>query len=273
MKNSIPWWAPVHKGLFTDSKHRERMGSAIWFYGFFLQCADRETGCFMRKRETIERETGISLRTIDRMIKTLSDEGYILVKHRPYSLDIQITKWRPITDKKRFAKNGEPQGLRVAKCGEPDSPKVANLSGKNDFLSDSKIKASSPRFAKNGEPNETLLNESKDIYTVFEFWNAQKIVEHRDISKFESTIKARLKYFAPEEIIQAVKNYKTVLDSPDHFFDYRWTLEEFLSRKGGLEKFMDQAEPLKNFLKRQSPGNGFKSQADHNSASSGKLVL
>lgn len=227
----------------------------------------------MRKRETIESETGIPLRTIDRMIKTLADGGYILVEHRPYSLDIQITKWKPITDKKRFAKNGEPQGLRVAKCGEPESPKVANLSGKNDFLSDSKIKDSSPRFAKNGEPNETLLNESKDIYTVFDFWNAQKIVEHRDISKFESCIKAKLEYFKPEEIIQAVKNYKTVLDSEDHFFNYRWSLSEFLSRKGGLEKFMDQAKPLKNFLRRQSPSNGFKSQAEINSASSGRLVL
>lgn len=267
------WFARFRRGLFTDSKHREHMGSAIWLYGFFLQCADLETGRFMRKRETIGTETGIPPRTIDRMLKTLSDGGYILVERRPYSLNIEITKWKPIIDKNRFAKNGEPQGLRVAKSGESESPKVANLSGKNDFLTDSKIMACDSRIAKSGESNKTLLNDSKDMYTVFEFWNAQKIVEHRDILKFESCIKSKLKYFTPEEIIQAVKNYKTVLDSPDHFFTYRWGLSEFLSRKGGLEKFLDQAEPLKNFLNRQSSGKGFKSQADHNSASSGRVVL
>lgn len=270
MKNSMPWWAPVHKGLFTDSKHRERMGSAIWLYGFFLQCADRETGCLMRKLKTIKTETGIPLGTIKRMLKTLVDEGYIWVKRRPYSLDIEITKWKPLSDKKRSAKSGLPQDMR---SGTPEVPKVDYLSGKNDFLTDSKIMDSSPRSPKSGTPNESLINESKDIYTVFDFWNVQKIVEHRDISKFESCIKTRLKYFTPEEIIQAVKNYKTVLDSEEHFFSYRWSLSEFLSRKGGLEKFMDQAEPLKNFLKRQSSSNGHKSQADHNSASTGRVVL
>lgn len=40
----MTWWAPVPRGLFVDPKHRERMGSAIWLYVFFLHCADLETG-------------------------------------------------------------------------------------------------------------------------------------------------------------------------------------------------------------------------------------
>jgi hypothetical protein len=46
------------------------------------------------------------------------------------------------------------------------------------------------------------------------------------------------------EIIEAIKLYAQVLEMRG-FFNYRWTLEEFLKR--GLTRFMAEAEPLKVF--------------------------
>jgi len=120
---------------------------------------------------------------------------------------------------------------------------------------------------------ETYKEEAdKNIYSVFDFWNRQEIVKHRVFEKFKSCISASLKHFTAGEIIQAIVNYKTVLDGPEYYFSHRWTLQEFLVRKGGLEKFLDQAKPFENF-KSNGSGNGrWKTNADKNSAC-GEVVI
>jgi len=117
-------------------------------------------------------------------------------------------------------------------------------------------------------------NTTEKIYIVFKFWNSQKIIQHREFEKFKPHIQAKLKSYTMEEINQAIKNYKEILDSPDHFFSYRWSLDQFLSRKNGLDRFLDREAVMREFIKDSNGnGNGYRNQAEINSASSGKLVL
>jgi len=109
-------------------------------------------------------------------------------------------------------------------------------------------------------------------YRIFEVWNSLKIVCHREFEKFESFIRAKLKNYSEEEIIQAMKNYKEILESLEHYYTHKWTLDKFLTRKGILDQFLDLEGAMRSFAK-NSKGNGHRSQAEINSASSGQVVL
>lgn len=131
---------------------------------------------------------------------------------------------------------------------------------------------------KNNTQNQSVesvnesVNESGDAKKVFDHWNATKIIEHRDIKPHLKSIGAKLNNYTAEEICLAIDNYKAVLETPDTFLNYKWSLKEFLSKPGNIDRFMDRVGAFKSYLK-SSNGNGYKSQADINSASSGKVVL
>lgn len=74
-------------------------------------------------------------------------------------------------------------------------------------------------------------NHKKTIYSVFDFWNDQKIIEHKDLTpSIKKQIEKTLKTYSEEDIKKGIKNYSDILHSPRTFFKYKWTLAEFLSR-------------------------------------------
>lgn len=101
-KPSPGWWTPLWKGLATDpeGKHRQAMGLSIWLYLYLLTYANRTTGTFSRKLETIGRETGLPLRTVQRHLKRLAAQKYITpeTSHRP--IHIRIERWKLFKHKK-----------------------------------------------------------------------------------------------------------------------------------------------------------------------------
>lgn len=266
VKGKQEWWAPLRAGLFSDptGKHYKRMGPALWLYGYLHIGADWKEGTLERKYETIHNHSGIPTRNLQRMMKRLEKFGYVEVTRKAKSMVISITKWRPITP----ADNGGSQKVIRHFCPS-DPPLLTSPPNNGGSQKPSKQKPKVPSPADNGGSNESPLSKPKDIYRIFKFWNDQKITVHREFKKYEPCIKARLKLYSLEEITQAIKNYKDILESPDHFFTYEWTLDEFLTRKKGLDKFMDRAKAFKNF---RNNGNGYKSQADHNAATGGVVI-
>lgn len=93
---------------------------------------------------------------------------------------------------------------------------------------------------------ENALNTNKIIYTIFlNKWNENKIIIHNKItSKKEKAIKKALKDFTQEDILNAIQNYGTIINSNEYYFNYKWNLEDFLNR--GIDKFVDEANPLTN---------------------------
>ena len=92
------WWTPVWNGLPVDStaKHYKAIGSAIWLYLYLLIFANRTTGNLFRRIPTIARDMGLSNRTISRWLNNLKTNGYIQTRQTGRSLQISITKWKPI---------------------------------------------------------------------------------------------------------------------------------------------------------------------------------
>jgi len=97
------------------------------------------------------------------------------------------------------------------------------------------------------ESNKELLSKKKVIiYSLFEFWNSLKIIQHQKIDKFVRSLETAIKDYPGIQVRKAMVNYSTVLKQDKYFFKYRLTIKEFLVR--GLERFLDINKPLENFL-------------------------
>ena len=91
-------------------------------------------------------------------------------------------------------------------------------------------------------------NNTKDIIKeIFDYWNEKKIHVHRNIKDFENKIKNALKEHSVEEIKLAIDHYKEILDNPNYFYKYKWTLNEFLGREKGYEEFLDNGNKWENY--------------------------
>jgi DNA-binding transcriptional ArsR family regulator len=95
-KNLPNWWTPLWRGLIadTESKHRKAMGSAIWLYLYLLTYSNRITGIVRRTQESIKKDTGYPLRTIQLHLSKLKRTGYLTSEREGRHLKIKILKWK-----------------------------------------------------------------------------------------------------------------------------------------------------------------------------------
>ncbi|WP_199798405.1 hypothetical protein [Clostridium fermenticellae] len=90
-------------------------------------------------------------------------------------------------------------------------------------------------------------NKSNIYTTIFEYWNSKKIITHKKITKdMENAIDKALKTYSDKEIRQAIGTYSQVLKS-DFYFNYKWSLKDFLNRKNGISTFMDEGTNKCNY--------------------------
>lgn len=96
------WWVHLWSGLVRDpsGKHRKAIKQAVWLYLYLLVGANWRTGTLFRRIATISAETGLNERTVQRWLGTLRKQGYIKTLTNGRSLNISITKWRPISRKR-----------------------------------------------------------------------------------------------------------------------------------------------------------------------------
>ena len=145
---------PVCKGLL-DSKHRKRMGVAVWE---FLWCLDRMTridgagmgiilgGKPVNLSDFVE-QLGTSEVTVSGNLQKLARHGYLILVHAPYDIVIKVPK-----AKKRFAKSANPQNIH--RFNENDKPSFVRID-KPDFRNDQ------PRFISD-KPNKRKKDEKED---------------------------------------------------------------------------------------------------------------
>lgn len=85
------------------------------------------------------------------------------------------------------------------------------------------------------------LSISNSISNIFNYWNEQNIIKHKVISKeINNAIDKALKKYSEEEIKTYIERYNKVIKDRTYFFDYKWTLADFLSRKDGISAFTNE---------------------------------
>lgn len=99
-------------------------------------------------------------------------------------------------------------------------------------------------------------NKSNSIYNeIFDFWNTQKIIVHKNLPK-EKVFKDALNISTLEEIKESITNYKKILCTSDFYFKHNWTLETFLKKQTGkdnhnFKRFLDNGDIFTSFNNRK----------------------
>jgi hypothetical protein len=101
------------RGVLFEARHFDRMGSAIWLYGWLVLRQTHQTGSLgwvlggapVNYRE-IEEETGFNRRTLERWMQTLRRGGYIETKAVPAGIAIRITKAKKFAHTPRNSAEG-----------------------------------------------------------------------------------------------------------------------------------------------------------------------
>lgn len=84
---------------------------------------------------------------------------------------------------------------------------------------------------------------------IFDFWNECNIIKHRDMTdNIKKAITKALKTYTREDICKYIKRYAIVLEDDKYFFNYKWTLIDFLNRKDGISSFSDEGSKWINFV-------------------------
>ncbi|WP_261134782.1 hypothetical protein [Bacillus sp. Marseille-Q3570] len=100
--------------------------------------------------------------------------------------------------------------------------------------------------------SDTTNNEKNDqIKFIYDYWNFKNIIVHRSMTtKMNSCLKKALMEYTTDDLTKAIDNYKVILENAAYFFDYKWTLQDFM-KPNNFIRFMDEAEPFYSFKKQQ----------------------
>nr|WP_241415165.1 hypothetical protein [Clostridium beijerinckii] len=105
--------------------------------------------------------------------------------------------------------------------------------------------------------NKKKIKENNIYSHIFEYWNSKKIIVHKSLTKdIEKAIEKVLKKYSEIEIVQAIDTYSEILES-GFYFNYRWSLVDFLNRKNGISTFMEDGSNKANY-------ESWKKEREHN---------
>lgn len=107
-----------------------------------------------------------------------------------------------------------------------------------------------------------ILNTNKENIKekeIFDFWNEKDIIKHKDIKPHLKAIQKALKEYSVEQIKEYIDRYNKVIKDKNYFFDYKWTLTDFLNRKDGISSFADDGSKWVNYLQ---GGNNYQKPAE-----------
>ncbi len=95
--------------------------------------------------------------------------------------------------------------------------------------------------------NKSKSKENNIYINIYSHWNSKKIIVHKKITDdMCRAIKKALEKYSEEEIVQAINTYDEILKS-DFYFNYKWSLTDFLNRKNGVSTFMDEGSNKNNY--------------------------
>ena len=121
------------RGVLFEAQHYERMGAAVWLYGWLVLRQTHQSGSVgwvlggapISYRE-IEDETGFNRRTLERWMTTLRRHGYIETEAAPAGVAVRITK------AKKFPQGGRNSAEGVRKVAEGSTQNVQKSTNKYD---------------------------------------------------------------------------------------------------------------------------------------------
>jgi hypothetical protein len=92
----------------------------------------------------------------------------------------------------------------------------------------------------------------QNVKKIINYWNTKKIIQVRkETPDLIHKLEKALKIYSYEEVIQGIDNYEKILHSTLTWWEYEWTLGEFISRAGGLQVFLEK--DISHYLDKKNP--------------------
>ncbi|HDR8448219.1 TPA: helix-turn-helix domain-containing protein [Bacillus cereus] len=221
-------------------------------YIMLCRHVNKETGACFPSLSTIGKKVGMSKNTVIKSLNILIEMGYVTKEKRASKEQGNMSNCYCINDVHQL--NRGVQEMNGA-CSGDERRLVHEVSTNNTNINNTKLTRYILSETEEETPSEKAIvqqqEEKEACECIFQHWNEKEIIEHRVLTqKTVSKIKARLNTFGVEELQQAIDHYHTVLTRPEYFWEYRWSLQEFLRSDENVEKFLNTAY-LKGLRKKE----------------------
>jgi len=184
--------------------------------------------------------------------KGKNKEGWIYKTYQDWKEDICLTEYAVRKARKKLEKMGILE-TKIKKAN--GNPTVHYRLKSNEFLEqflNSFLRNQRNETAKSKKRNceikesltkTTTKTTTRNIYSIFDFWNSKKIIVHRDLNTdIEKAISKALRDTSPEEIKTAIERYAIIYHDKSYYFKHPWGLAAFLKQKNGYKTFLDDGE-------------------------------
>lgn len=263
------WWFHIESSFPLNSSLWEEMGNSVRLYLYLRSFANRESGILLRKYETIARELGISTKTAKRWMDILRKHGYIKTTRLSHGFKIEIIGFKPIV-KNRSDKSDQSWLERVDTSDhvnghfeEGDRTFSQSLDTNVQSLSAQLIRGKPSSLDKVVHSKESIKESIKYIRQWFEEdWNRYP----RPAGNKEKAFLSYENSIGPDPahlrslFLDKMKDYIASVD------DVKYLIYG--------EKFFWEWQTIQiDPIAKQPKGPRYKTQSDHNSASTGKTVF
>jgi DNA-binding Lrp family transcriptional regulator len=263
------WWFHMPSSFPCDSLLWKQTGKAVRLYLYFRSFANRESGILLRKYETIAEHLGISPKTTKRWMDTLRKHGYIKTTRLSHGFKIEIIDYKSIV-KNKSDKSDQSWLERVGTFDQVnglfedgDRTFSQSLDTSDQSLNSEYIKENDQSLDTSDRSKESIKESIKEIQQWFDDdWDKypnpagnkdNAFVSYKNIIGPDPT---RLR----PQFLAKMDEYVSSVNDPQYL-------------KHG-EKFFREWQAIEvSPIAKQSSGPKYKSQADHNSASSGETVF
>lgn len=227
----------------------DNCADCVALYIFFYKTAKwQKTNSIKANEDYIKKSLGWGYDKIRKAKNTLKENGLIqIIQNRK---DDKIEGWyiqvsylvsQNSTDKIKVINNTQKQqvGNPTSRNQEANALKYNNICLNNiDNMLENNNKNNI--YEEKENIKEKKEEELETINKIFDFWNSLNIIKHSKLNETRiKAIKNRLKEYPEEIIMIAMRHYEIVLHDSNSFWNYTWSLEDFLNRKNGFTTFLD----------------------------------
>lgn len=261
----------IANDLFILNKHTvetlfnlENCADCIAMYVFFYKTAKwQETNSIKANETYIKKCLGWGYDKIRKTKSILKDAGLINVvqlrkdnKIEGWFIQVSYLVSQEKSDKIKVINNEEKQEV-----GNPtDREQEINALKNNINILENNInmlKEENNKLLKILKDNNININninitnkeniKRNQIEKILEYWNSKEIIKHKENDDIKNAISKILKENTEDEIKLSIDHYSEVLKS-DFFFNYKWSLVDFLTRKRGYKSFLEDGSNWVNYL-------------------------
>lgn len=169
---------------------------------------------------------------------------------------LELTTMKVRTILKNFISKGYIVNILRGAKGKPSVLKIITIKQQlsNNYITNKNVQPSHLKEVCNNNitPIQQLSNNSikeKEKETIYSHWNSKKIIVHKKMtSEIVKAIDKALKNYSVNEIVQAINNYSQVINDNNYFFNYKWSLKNFLTRSNGISNFTSEGSTYINYL-------------------------